>query len=118
MNHIADAHTERALRRVRTLASLLDDQFVIPGTHLRFGLDFLVGLVPGIGDTAMFFVQVYLLFEAWRAGAGYALLLRMLLNIVVDTVVGTVPVLGDLFDWWFKASRRNARLLERALGGD
>jgi hypothetical protein len=101
------------LDRLRTLTRLLDDLVRIPGTRLRFGLDPLLGLVPGGGDAVGAVVSAYALLVAVRVGAPAAVLLRMCGNIVLDTVAGTVPILGDLFDFGWKANRRNLTLLER-----
>ena len=87
----------------------------MPGTRWRFGLDGLAGLVPGVGDSLTALVGLYMLLEARRAGAPGGLLARMLGNVAVDWAVGSVPVLGDLFDFAFKAHRRNADLLRRHL---
>ncbi|HEX9106864.1 MAG TPA: DUF4112 domain-containing protein [Longimicrobiales bacterium] len=102
-----------ALERLRTLTRVMDDLVPIPGTRFRFGLDPIIGLVPGLGDAAGAVFAGFILLTAWRAGAPAAVLLRMAGNIVVDTVVGAVPVLGDIFDFGWKANRRNLRLLER-----
>ncbi|MGH6899653.1 MAG: DUF4112 domain-containing protein [Geminicoccaceae bacterium] len=102
---------EIALRRVARLAYWLDDRFRIPGTPARIGLDGLLGLIPGIGDTAMTLIGSYIVLEAARLGAPKGTLGRMLANLGVDYVVGLVPVAGDLADFAWKANRRNARLL-------
>src|SRR5512141_2676907 len=102
-----------AVERLRSLTRVLDDLVPIPGTRFRFGLDPIIGLVPGLGDAAGAVFAGFILLTAWRAGAPAAVLLRMAGNIVVDTVVGAVPVLGDLFDFGWKANRRNLRLVER-----
>jgi Domain of unknown function (DUF4112) len=102
-----------AVRRLRTLTRVLDDLVRIPGTRFRFGLDPIIGLVPGIGDAAGGIFAATLLFTAWSIGAPGVVLLRMAGNILVDTVVGAIPVAGDIFDFGFKANRRNLRLLER-----
>ncbi len=106
-------HPER--RRLRRLAWLLDAQFRVPGTHVRFGVDALVGLVPGIGDVAGALVSGYIMLEALRMGASPSVLLRMGGNVALEVLVGTFPVLGDLFDVAFKANMRNVGLLERHL---
>lgn len=103
------------LARIRRLADWLDTRFVIPGTNLRFGLDGLLGLVPGVGDTLLTVVSLYIVAEAWRLGASKSTVLRMLGNVVVDWGVGSVPVAGDLFDFYWKANRRNLALLEADL---
>ena len=85
--------TERALRRLERLGSLLDSRFRLPG-GFRFGLDPLLGLVPGVGDAASAIVALYIVLEAWRLGASRGTLARMLLNVGLDFAVGTIPVLG------------------------
>lgn len=100
-------------RKLRRLSQLLDSQFRIPGTRVRFGVDALVGLVPGIGDTAGVVASSVVIAQAVGLGARGATLARMILNAVVDGVVGTVPVLGTVFDVLFKANNRNVALLER-----
>jgi hypothetical protein len=102
-------------RRLERLAVLLDAQFVVPGTNVRFGVDGLIGLVPGIGDAVSAGLSAWLIIEAQRLGAPQTLLARMVANLVVDAAVGAVPVLGDLFDVAFKANLRNMRLLRRHL---
>lgn len=103
----------RDARSVRRLAWLLDDVIRIPGTNLRFGIDPLLGLLPGGGDLAGGVLSGYIILAAARAGAPPSVLVRMGANVVVDAIVGTVPLLGDLFDAGFKANRRNAALLDR-----
>jgi Domain of unknown function (DUF4112) len=100
------------------LASLLDDRFSIPGTNIRFGLDAIIGLIPGVGDTISATLSSYLIWRAHRMGASKLTLVRMAGNTVLDTVVGAVPVLGDLFDVQFRANRRNLELLRRQLARD
>jgi hypothetical protein len=107
----ADPH----IARVRALTRLLDDAVGVPGTRLRFGLDPLLGLVPGAGDVAGALLSTYVLLVAARHGAPRSVLLRMLANIGIDGMVGTIPVVGDLFDVGWKANRRNLTLLERHL---
>ena len=101
--------------RVERLAYWLDERFQIPGTNMRVGLDGLIGLVPGIGDTATMLMSLYLVYEAKRVGAPGGLIFRMLMNVGVDSLVGAVPLVGDLFDFGFKANRKNLRLLRRYL---
>lgn len=101
-----------AVRRARRITRVLDDLFRVPGTERRFGLDPFFGLVPGLGDWLPLLVSLDLLVSAARLGAGSAVLARMLGNIVLDALVGTVPLVGDLFDLGWKANRRNLALLE------
>jgi hypothetical protein len=100
------------LREVRLVARWLDEAFRVPGTDVRIGLDPIVGLFPGVGDLAMTVAAAYVLVAAWRLGAPAVLLARMGVNLALDALVGAVPLLGDLFDAGFKATSRNARLLE------
>lgn len=107
------ADAPKGTRGARRVAWLLDDVIRIPGTNLRFGIDPLLGLLPGGGDLAGGVLSGYIILAAARAGAPSSVLVRMGLNVVVDAVVGTVPLLGDLFDAGYKANRRNAALLQR-----
>ena len=108
--------TEDPLARARALTRLLDSAAGIPGTSLRFGLDPILGLVPGLGDVAGAVLSGYVVLLASRHGAPTTVIMRMLGNVVIDTVGGTVPVIGDLFDAGWKANSRNLALLERHLG--
>ncbi|MEO8561495.1 MAG: DUF4112 domain-containing protein [bacterium] len=103
------------LVRARALTRLLDSAARIPGTSIRFGLDPVIGLVPGLGDITGAALAGYLVILAQRLGAPRAVVLRMLANVAMDTVGGTIPVIGDAFDVAFKSSSRNLALLERAL---
>jgi len=105
----------RELARLETLADWLDTRFRIPGTSIRFGLDGLIGLVPGLGDLAMLAPAFYLIGRAASLGAPLHVLARMLVNTALDLVIGAIPVVGDIFDVAFKANRRNTALLARFL---
>ncbi len=107
--------TLKRFRRLQRLARLLDSEFQLPGTRWRFGLDPLIGLVPGLGDAASAIVSLWLVAEAGRLGAPSESLLKMLLNVLIDSVAGSIPLLGDAFDAGYKANLRNVALLERAL---
>ena len=102
---------EERIARIEALATLLDTALVIPGTNFRFGLDALIGLVPGIGDAVTTAVSLWLVKEARALGAPAHLIVRMLGNIVIDGAVGAVPLLGDAFDLVWKSNRRNLHLL-------
>ena len=104
-----------AAARARALARLLDTAFTVPGTSFRVGLDPLLGLVPGAGDVLGGVLSTYVLLLAARAGASKPVLLRMLGNVGIDALVGTVPLVGDLFDAGFRSNARNVALLERFL---
>jgi hypothetical protein len=106
---------EEELARLEWLADLMDSRFIIPGTNIRFGLDGLIGLVPGIGDVISALISFYLISRAAELGLSPWIKLRMVWNVLLDTVVGAVPVLGDAFDVGFKSNRRNIALVRRAL---
>ena len=107
------ATPNESLRRVNVVASVLDDAIRVPGTNLRFGVDPLVGLIPGLGDLLGGAASAYIILEAARAGAPSSVLLRMALNVGIDTLIGGLPIIGDLFDFAWKSNTRNARLLTR-----
>lgn len=98
------------------LAHLLDTRWRIPGTSWRFGVDAVAGLVPGVGDVATGLVSAYIVKRAHSLGVPSHVLMRMVGNVALDTVVGSVPVLGSIFDFAFKANRRNIKLLRRHFG--
>jgi hypothetical protein len=95
------------------VAALLDDMFRIPGTQIRFGLDAVIGWVPGIGDAMAGIASFLIVFAAWRRGVQAITLVRMIANVVLETTVGAIPVAGDIFHIFWKANRRNYRLLIR-----
>jgi len=95
------------------LSWLMDDLFRIPGVGWRFGLDALVGLIPGLGDTATSLVSFYILASAVRYRVPRVTLLRMALNIGIDYVLGSLPLVGDLFDAWWKSNHMNVDLLRQ-----
>ncbi len=100
------------MARLDALAHLLDSQFRIPGTNMRFGLDGIIGLVPYLGDMAGFVISGLLMRLMVRRGAGPGIMLRMLGNFVLDAVIGIIPLIGDLFDFGYKANRRNVNMLK------
>jgi hypothetical protein len=95
------------------LAAILDDIFRVPGTRIRFGLDFLIGWIPGIGDALSGAASLIIIVAAWRRGAALVTLARMITNVLLETLIGVIPVVGDLFHVVWKANRRNYRLLMR-----
>jgi hypothetical protein len=103
------------LHRLRRLSHLLDSRFRLPGTNWRFGLDGIAGLIPGVGDAAGALISLYIVTEAWRLGVRKRTIVRMIGNVALDSLVGTVPLAGDLFDFLWKSNLRNLRLAERDL---
>ena len=103
------------ISRLKRLAGVMDAAFVLPGTTIRIGWDPVVGLIPGIGDAASAFVSGFIIYRAARLGASGPLVVRMIGNVLIDAVLGAVPVLGDFFDVGWKANIRNVELLERAV---
>ena len=99
--------------RLRRFAVWLDAGVAVPGTSLRFGLDPVLGLAPGLGDAVGALLSAWIFFEAIRLGAPRATLLRIAANIGLDALIGAVPVLGDVFDVVWKANLKNVALLER-----
>jgi len=104
---------QRGLKQLNYLAKLMDAQFRVPGTNFRFGLDSLIGLIPGAGDLSTFAVSGYMLWIMANNGASGFVLARMTFNILIDAIVGAIPILGDLFDVAFKANMRNMRLMQQ-----
>ncbi len=102
--------------RARGLARLLDDVIRVPGTRIRFGLDPVIGLVPGIGDLAGAVLSGYIVLSGAQLGAPPSVIARMLGNVVVDTVGGALPFVGDVFDVAWKSNIKNVDLLERWVG--
>ena len=101
----------------RGLALIMDNFLPVPGTRFRFGLDPLIGLVPGIGDTGSTFISALALITAARRGLPRILLARMSLNILINEAIGIIPIVGDAFSFWFKSNARNYELLKRHTGG-
>jgi NAD/NADP transhydrogenase beta subunit len=97
------------------LSRVLDSWFRIPGTSIRFGLDGIIGLIPGIGDILAGLASCIIILAAWARGAAYVIIARMLVNLALDVIIGTVPLFGDIFDIAWKANRRNYALLTQHL---
>jgi hypothetical protein len=100
-----------ALERLDWLANLMDAAIIIPGTRITVGLDALIGLAPGIGDTVTTLISLWMVKEAHELGAPKHIIVRMIGNVALDGVIGAVPLLGDAFDIMFRANRRNIKLL-------
>jgi NAD/NADP transhydrogenase beta subunit len=107
----ADLRRELLVARAQRLSGVLDTALRIPGTRIRFGLDPILGLFPGLGDAIAALLGGYIVWAAVRAGAPRLIVGRMLANVAIDAVVGAVPAAGTIFDVAFKAHRRNARML-------
>jgi hypothetical protein len=108
--HLPTSSTDEHLDHI---ASILDDMFRIPGTQIRFGLDFLIGWIPAVGDVAAGMASLIIIVAAWRRGAALVTLARMITNVILESLLGAIPVIGDVFHVLWKANRRNYRLLIR-----
>lgn len=105
------AETLRRLKRLSRLARFMDTALRVPGTNIRLGADSIIGLVPGIGDAGGAIVGLVIVNEARKLGLPPQKLVKMLANIGVDALVGSVPVAGDVFDVYFKAHKRNFQIV-------
>ena len=103
----------RRLAALQRVAQLLDSAFLVPGTSYRIGLDPILGLIPGLGDLVSPLFTIAVLWQARDLGVPRIVQLRMIVNVAIDALVGAVPVLGDLFDFAWKANARNLALLDR-----
>ena len=101
----------------RWIALFMDNLLRIPGTNFRVGIDPLIGLIPGLGDTGSAVVSAIALIQAARQGMPKIILARMALNILLNELIGIVPVVGDAFSFWFKSNVRNYRLVQEFSGG-
>lgn len=110
--HTQEPNEEATLSQLRGLSRALDGAIGIPGTGIRVGLDPILGLVPGVGDWIGGMLSGWIIIKAAKLGVSGPTLMRMLGNLAVDSVVGSVPVLGDIFDFGFRANERNMRLIE------
>lgn len=106
-------HTDTA--DIEKLAEWLDTKYVLPGTNWRFGYDSLIGLVPGVGDAITTVLGAYIIVRARELGAPTHIQAAMVGNLLIDSVVGAVPLLGDVFDFAFRSNAKNVRLLKRHL---
>ncbi|MBD3343976.1 MAG: DUF4112 domain-containing protein [Chitinivibrionales bacterium] len=96
---------------VDNVSRILDTKYTIPGTRFTFGLDPLIGLIPFAGDSVTFLISSALVIMMVRYGVSGNVVVRMIINVLLDTLIGSIPVLGNIFDFFFKANTRNARLL-------
>jgi len=97
------------------LSHVLENCFRIPGTSIRFGIDGIIGLIPGLGDIITGLAACIIVIAAWFRGVPYVTLVRMIVNVAIDVIIGAIPFLGDVFDIAWKANRRNYKLLIRHL---
>lgn len=104
-----------AIRRMEMMAKLLDNAFVIPGTNQRVGIDAIIGLVPGLGDIATTVLSSYVIWEARNLGVSRVAIGRMLTNLAIHASIGAVPILGDVFDAFFRVNQRNMRIVRAQL---
>ena len=108
-----NARRDSSVARLDALATLMDAAFVLPGTNVRMGLNGLIGLVPVAGDIIGGAISTYIVWEARQLGAPGWLIARMMLNVAIETGIGAVPLLGDMFDILFRANLRNMALLKQ-----
>ncbi len=106
-----DEKVQAQIEQLARLADLMDSRFKIPGLPVRLGIDTIIGLIPGIGDTAGLGVSAYIITQAMRLGVEKPLIRRMMFNVGIDWLIGLVPLLGDLFDMGWQANNRNVKLL-------
>lgn len=104
-----------ALRRMQFVANLLDSAFIIPGTKRRVGIDAIIGLVPGLGDVATTILSSYVILEARNLGVSRFAIGRMLANLAIHATVGSIPLVGDVFDAVFRVNQRNMRIVRSQL---
>ena len=118
IEEVPDSVDEAAVRRMRFVANLLDDSIRVPGTEFRIGIDPILGILPGAGDAVAAAMSVYIVLESARLGVPFLTLLRMMVNVTLDFAIGSVPVIGTLFDAAWKANQTNVELAVEHLGGE
>ncbi|HEY9803137.1 MAG TPA: DUF4112 domain-containing protein [Leptolyngbyaceae cyanobacterium] len=114
-----DSNTQAAtIKRLRQLSYLLDTVIKIPGTPIAVGLDPIIGIIPIGGDALGLILSCYIVFEASRLGVPKKILNKMIFNIIIDTLIGSFPVIGDFFDFAWTANQYNIKLIEKYLNGN
>lgn len=113
MNKSKQADKKPDLFWIEEMTRLMDSKFRIPGTRFRFGIDPILGLLPVVGDITSFAISGSLLLYMLRFGVSRKVIILMLLNIVLDTIIGSIPIIGQLFDFYYKANTRNINLLRK-----
>jgi hypothetical protein len=111
---VRDREADR-LRFARFLADLLDRRFTIPGTSIRFGLDPIIGLIPGVGDLIANLTGSLILIAGAQLGVPKIVLFRMGINIAINAVIGAIPIFGDVLSIWYRSNVRNVELLQNSL---
>ncbi|WP_404339110.1 DUF4112 domain-containing protein [Pseudoalteromonas mariniglutinosa] len=106
---------QATLKRLEKFSRFTDSSIRIPFTHFKLGAESLIGILPVVGDLAGLLLSSYVLFEAQRLGVGWGIKLRIIINMLIDFFAGLLPIIGDIFDVYFKANTRNTRLLARHL---
>jgi|TARA_R110002126_G_scaffold279836_1_gene426924 hypothetical protein len=106
---------DRDIEKLESMAELMDSRFKIPGTSISFGLDSLLGLIPGIGDTVTLISTAYLMGKARAYKLPWQVTLRMLCNALLDWLIGLIPIIGDIFDIAWKANKKNVALIKKHL---
>ena len=114
IRNAAPSH-ESAVRRMQTVANILDTAFIIPGTKQRVGIDAIIGLIPGAGDVVTTILSSYIIWEARNLGVSRSALTRMLANLGIHAAIGSIPIVGDLFDAFFRVNQRNMRIVRSQL---
>lgn len=112
INKAVDDQAEK-LKWVESMSKILDSQFRFPGTNFRFGLDPILGIIPVAGSLASFAISAGLVLTMARHGVSRKVVILMVLNILLDATIGSIPILGNIFDFAFKANQRNVNLLRR-----
>jgi hypothetical protein len=100
------------LEWVQRITHLMDSRFTLPGTNFRFGLDPIIGLVPFLGDGVSLMISGLLVSSLWRYNASGEVKARLLVNVLLDFAIGSIPIIGSIFDFFFKANERNLKLIK------
>jgi hypothetical protein len=115
---VPDSVDEAALNRMRAVADLLDEAVTIPGTDVKVGLDPLVSAIPGVGTALSAGISLYIVLEAANLGVPFSMVVRMLANVTVDVATGSIPIVGPIFDTFWKTNAWNVDLVEEFLDGE
>ncbi|GAA5034329.1 hypothetical protein GCM10011506_27570 [Marivirga lumbricoides] len=100
------------LKWIRRISQLLDSKFRIPSTSIRFGLDPIFSIIPGLGDLGTYVVSLMIVYTVRKNGASGELVMKMLINASLDALIGSIPILGTIFDVWYKSNEKNLRLVQ------